>query len=223
MPALTRASLTAALGELPQLDPAFGPWLARVEAPALPPRRPPFPCLTEAVLSQQVSGAAAETICRRTFALCADPAQPDAADIRRLCDTEEGRLILRGAGVSPQKLGYLDALAHAFSGGPLEAFPFARRSDEEIIAALTSVKGIGRWTAEMFLIFGLRRPDVFSPGDLGLRKGVARLYDLADPSPAECARRAEAWQPYRSVASLVLWRVAHWKEPSASTPSLVGK
>lgn len=212
MPALTTTTLSAALGELPNLDPAFRPWLARVEAPQLPPRRPPFQCLAEAVLSQQVSGAAAETICRRTFALCAAPARPDAADIRRLCDTEEGRLTLRGAGVSPQKLGYLDALAHAFSGGPLESYPFARRNDEEILAALTAIKGIGRWTAEMFLIFGLRRPDVFSPGDLGLRKGVARLYDLDDPSPTECAQRAEAWRPWRSVASLVLWRVAHWKE-----------
>ncbi len=212
MQALTRDSLAAALRELPRLDPAFGSWLALVEAPVLPPRQSPFQCLADAVLSQQVSGAAAETICRRTFALCADPANPAAADIRRLCDTEAGRLILRGAGVSPQKLGYLNALAHAFSGGPLDAFPFARRSDDEIITALTAVKGIGRWTAEMFLIFGLRRPDVFSPGDLGLRKGVARLHALDDLSPAECAARAEAWKPWRSVASLVLWRVAHWKE-----------
>ncbi|MFA7332193.1 MAG: DNA-3-methyladenine glycosylase 2 family protein [Candidatus Delongbacteria bacterium] len=212
MQALTRDTLATALRELPRLDPAFEPWLARVEAPVLPPRRPPFQCLAEAVLSQQVSGAAAETICRRTFALCADPVHPAAADIRRLCDTEAGRLTLRGAGVSPQKLGYLDALAHAFSGGPLETLPFAKRGDEEIIAALTAVKGIGRWTAEMFLIFGLRRPDVFSPGDLGLRKGVARLHALDDPSPAECAARAAAWRPWRSVASLLLWRVAHWKE-----------
>ncbi|MDP2362088.1 MAG: DNA-3-methyladenine glycosylase 2 family protein [bacterium] len=211
MPTLTQESLATALRELPRRDAAFRPWLKRVDEPRLPPRRPPFQTLADAILSQQVSGAAAETICRRTFALCHDPRRPAAADLRRLCDTEEGRAALRAAGVSPQKLGYLDALAHAFSGGPLERFPFARRPDEEIVAALTAVKGIGRWTAEMFLIFGLRRPDVFSPGDLGLRKGVARLYDLDDPSPAECARRAEAWIPWRSVASLVLWRVAGWK------------
>ncbi|MBI5830365.1 MAG: DNA-3-methyladenine glycosylase 2 family protein [Chloroflexi bacterium] len=212
MPTLTRESLAEALRALPRLDPAFKPWLKRVESPALPPRRPPFQILSEAILSQQVSGAAAETICRRTFALCAAPSRPQAADIRRLCDTDEGRLALRGAGVSPQKLGYLDALAHAFSGGPLERLPFARRSDEEIIAALTAVKGIGRWTAEMFLIFGLRRPDVFSPGDLGLRKGVARLHGLDDPGPADCEARAQAWSPWRSVASLLLWRVASWKD-----------
>jgi DNA-3-methyladenine glycosylase II len=212
MPALTSALMKEALRELPRLDPAFRPWLTRVAPPALPPRRPPFRTLAEAILSQQVSGAAAETICRRTFALCTDPARPDPGDIRRLCDTEDGRATLRGSGVSPQKLGYLDALSHAFSGGPLDGFPFARRSDEEVAAALTAVKGIGRWTAEMFLIFGLRRPDVFSPGDLGLRKGVARLHNLDDPSPAECAARAEAWKPWRSVASLLLWRVAHWKE-----------
>jgi DNA-3-methyladenine glycosylase II len=211
MPALTRDTLAAALRELPRRDPAFRPWLKRVEPPRLPPRRPPFQTLADAILSQQVSGPAAETICRRTFALCADPARPAAADIRRLCDTEEGRLALRAAGVSPQKLGYLDALAHAFSGGPLDGYSFARRTDEEILTALTAIKGIGRWTAEMFLIFGLRRPDVFSPGDLGLRKGVARLHDLDDPSPFECAQRAEAWMPWRSVASLVLWRVAGWR------------
>jgi len=208
---LTPAALGAALRELPRLDPAFRPWLKRVTPPSLPPRRPPFQTLAEAILSQQVSGPAAETICRRTFALCADPRRPAAADLRRLCDTEDGRATLRAAGVSPQKLGYLDALAHAFSGGPLEGYPFARRRDEEILAALTAIKGIGRWTAEMFLIFGLRRPDVFSPGDLGLRKGVARLHDLDDPTPAECAARAEVWRPWRSVASLLLWRVAGWK------------
>jgi DNA-3-methyladenine glycosylase II len=165
----------------------------------------------EAILSQQVSGAAAETICRRTFALCADPARPDPGDLLRLFSTDEGRLSLRGAGVSPQKMGYLEALSHAFRGGHLEGFAFSRRPEEEVIAALTAVKGIGRWSAEMFLIFGLRRPDVFSPGDLGLRKGVARLYDLDDPSPAECSARAEAWRPFRSVASLVLWKIAAWK------------
>jgi len=216
MATLSKAGMHEALRELPRLDAAFGPWLERISRPALPPRKAPFITLAEAILSQQVSGAAAETICRRTFALCADPTLPGAGEIRRLCATEEGRLTLRGAGVSSQKLGYLEALATAFEmgigeQGPLERFPFARRSDEEVIAALTAVKGIGRWTAEMFLLFGLRRPDIFSPGDFGLRKGVARLHNLSDPSPTECARRAEAWRPHRSVASLLLWRIAACK------------
>jgi DNA-3-methyladenine glycosylase II len=208
---LSKAGLTQALHQLPLMDPAFAPWMTRVGPPALPPRGEPYRTLVEAILSQQVSGAAAETICRRTFALCADPARPDPGDLLRLFSTDEGRLSLRGAGVSPQKMGYLEALSHAFRGGHLEGFAFSRRPEEEVIAALTAVKGIGRWSAEMFLIFGLRRPDVFSPGDLGLRKGVARLYDLDDPSPAECSARAEAWRPFRSVASLVLWKIAAWK------------
>ena len=104
-------------------------------------------------------------------------------------------------------MAYLRDLARHFEEGKIPTRRFARMTDEEIIEALTAVHGIGRWTAEMFLIFNLNRPDVFPVDDLGVRKGVQRVLGLAEmPKPKECVGHGEVWRPYRTIATWYLWR-----------------
>ena len=114
---------------------------------------------------------------------------------------------LRGAGISPQKLRYLRDLSARIVDGRLSLPRLARMPDDDVIAALTEVLGIGVWTAQMFLIFSLGRPDVFAPDDLGLRGAIKRLYGLSEtPGRVESLAISERWQPYRSIASWYLWR-----------------
>ena len=113
---------------------------------------------------------------------------------------------LRAAGISPQKLGYIRDLCARTLDGSLALETLPELSDDEVIAALTSVKGIGRWTAEMFLMFRLHRPDVLPVGDLGIVKAVQRAYRLRTaPTPVRLTRLGENWRPYRSVACWYLW------------------
>ena len=114
---------------------------------------------------------------------------------------------LRGAGISPQKLGYVRDLAERVNDGRLKTAGLGRMDDEEVIGELTQVKGIGRWTAQMFLIFTLGRPDVFAPDDLGLRTNIKRIYGFDDlPTKSELEPITSAWAPYRSVAAWYIWR-----------------
>jgi len=114
---------------------------------------------------------------------------------------------LRKLGVSPQKTSYLKDLARRTASGALRFEELPAMSDEEVVAALTAVKGIGVWTAHMFLIFALRRPDVLPVGDLGIRNAIQRLYALeASPAPAEIEQLGARWRPWCSVASWYLWR-----------------
>ncbi|MEK9178784.1 MAG: DNA-3-methyladenine glycosylase 2 family protein, partial [Patescibacteria group bacterium] len=113
---------------------------------------------------------------------------------------------IRSAGISYQKISYIKDLAKKFQNKQIEFDKFDKLTDEKIIDELVSVRGIGRWTAEMFLIFGLGRPDVFSYGDLGLRRAIERLYKIQDLSEIEAIRISEKWKPYRSVASRFLWK-----------------
>jgi DNA-3-methyladenine glycosylase II len=116
---------------------------------------------------------------------------------------------LRSAGLSAQKISYLKDLAQKFADGSIEHRRFARMKSDDIIAHLTAVKGIGVWTAHMFLIFTLNRPDILPVGDLGIRKGFQILYKLDIlPSPKEMERLAEPWREHASVASWYLWRLA---------------
>ena len=113
---------------------------------------------------------------------------------------------LRTAGLSGQKVGYLRDLSARITDGSLPIHALDGLPDEEVIAVLTRVKGIGRWTAEMFLMFRLHRPDILPVGDLGILKAVQRAYRLrTHPSPARLLRLGEAWRPYRSVACWYLW------------------
>ncbi len=201
-----------AIRQLCKLDPKLAAWIKRIEKPK-PLKRPAsaFQALLQSIVSQQISARASETILARLHALPELGPRPKAKALKAMLLNEVGAEVLRGCGLSRQKQGYLLSLAEAFDG-PLGRLRWSGLSDQPVIDKLIEIKGIGVWTAEMFLIFGLRRPDVFSPGDLALRAGVARVYHLEKPTPKECAKIAERWRPYRSLASRYLWRIAHWDE-----------
>lgn len=162
-----------------------------------------FAALVEAIVYQQLSGKAAETILGRVVAIYRPRRFPRPEDI---LDTPHARL--RAAGLSNAKaLAVLDLAARTLDGTVPRMAQVRRMSDDEIIERLTRVRGVGRWTVEMLLLFRLGRPDVLPLGDLGVRKGFARTFSrrvLSDP--AVMSRRAERWRPYRSVASWYLWR-----------------
>ena len=162
-------------------------------------RSDPFRALCHAIIAQQLSTKAAATIEGRFAALFGGA--PTAAAVATSSDEQ-----LRAVGLSPQKLGYMRDLCARVLGGSLSLHALETLSDENVIGALTNVKGIGRWTAEMFLIFRLHRPDVLPLDDLGIVNAVKRAYGLrARPTPARLTRIGEAWRPYRSVACWYLW------------------
>ncbi|MEX2195467.1 MAG: DNA-3-methyladenine glycosylase [Thermoleophilaceae bacterium] len=160
-----------------------------------------YGALLRSIVGQQLSTKAARTIYTRVCALFGDcvpaPAELLAADPDDL----------RGAGLSRAKVAYLRDLAEHVLDGRLELDRMDELDDEAIVAELTAIKGLGRWTAEMFLMFHLGRPDVLPVGDLGIRRAVERAYGLAGlPAPAELERIAEPWRPQRTLACLYLWR-----------------
>jgi DNA-3-methyladenine glycosylase II len=162
-------------------------------------RTDPFRALLHAIIAQQLSTKAAATIEARFAALF--DGRPTAAAIAAMPDER-----LRAVGISPQKLGYLRDLCGRTLDGSLSLDALETLPDEDVIVALTSVKGIGRWTAEMFLMFRLHRPDVLPVGDLGIVKAVQRAYKLRlAPTPVRLTRLGENWRPYRSVACWYLW------------------
>lgn len=161
----------------------------------------PYGALVRSIVGQQLSTKAARTIYERLCALFGggppSPEQLLAADHEAL----------RAAGLSNAKATYLRDLARHVVDGSLELDRLDELSDEEIIAELTAVKGLGRWTAEMFLIFHLGRPDVLPVDDLGIRRAVERAYGLGGlPSADELRAIAEPWRPQRTLACLYLWR-----------------
>ena len=157
--------------------------------------------LTRAIVGQQLSTKAATTIYSRLLTLMPEGA-PDAAAIAALMDDQ-----FRSVGISRQKAAYLRDLAQKVVSRTLDLNALDAMADEEVVAALSQVKGIGRWSAEMFLIFRLHRPDVLPVGDLGIVNAVHRAYRLRKKPTADRIRRlGEAWRPYRSVASWYLWR-----------------
>ena len=159
-----------------------------------------FATLVEAIISQQLAGAAADAILRRFKKLY--PRFPKPIQV---LNTKNSKL--RSVGLSKMKVGYLKDLAKKIESGDLKIRTLSKMGDEEIIAQLTQVKGIGRWTAEMFLIFSCGRLDVLPVGDLGLRKGVQLVFSLPDlPKPKEVEEIGIRWKPYRSVATWYLWK-----------------
>jgi DNA-3-methyladenine glycosylase II len=162
-------------------------------------RADPFHALLHAIIAQQLSTKAARTIEGRFSALF--DGRPTPAGVARASDEE-----LRGVGLSSPKIKYLRDLCTRILDGSLSLEALEAMTDDEVIAALTSVKGIGRWTAEMFLMFRLHRPDVLPVGDLGIVKAVQRAYKLRTlPSPQRLTKIGETWRPYRSVACWYLW------------------
>jgi DNA-3-methyladenine glycosylase II len=160
----------------------------------------PFKALVHAIIAQQLSTKAAATIERR-FAALFPGGVPTPEGIAALGDAE-----IRAVGISGQKLRYMRDLCDRVLSGALALDALDGLSDAGVIEMLTQVKGIGRWTAEMFLMFRLQRPDVLPVGDLGIVKAVQRAYGLRKaPSPERLARIGESWRPYRSVACWYLW------------------
>lgn len=168
----------------------------------------PFRALTRSIIYQQLSGKAAATIFGRFEALFADLFGPRSFTPENMLKLKEP--VLRGAGVSRPKISALRSLAEHSVSGHLPGYAAIRKMpDAEVIERLVEVKGIGPWSAQMFLIFRLGRPDVFSAGDLGIQKGYAITY-LGDekklPKPDKLERIAARWAPWRSVACWYLWR-----------------
>jgi DNA-3-methyladenine glycosylase II len=159
-----------------------------------------FSVLVESIISQQIATNAAEAIFNRFKKLY--PKFPTASEI---LSTKKSKL--RAVGLSGMKIEYLKDLARHVEEGKLNMKTFSKMEDEEVITQLTQVKGIGRWTAEMFLIFSLGRQDVFPVDDLGLRKGVQMVFSLPEiPKPREVERLGEKWKPYRTIATWYLWK-----------------
>lgn len=188
-----------ALLHLQTADPTLGAIIRQVGPYRITYHAPDFTTLARSIVSQQLSGKAADTIFGRVLGAA-------AARGGRLSPTRIAALGvdgLRPLGLSQQKANYLMNLA-------AQRIPYARLPslpDDEVIATLTAVKGVGVWTAHMFLMFALGRPDVLPTGDLGIRNAIHRAYELpAPPTPSEIESLAQPWRPYASVASWYLWR-----------------
>jgi len=161
---------------------------------------PEFSSLAEAIVYQQLNGKAAVTIFRRFAALAGEPLTPEG--ILKLTDAQ-----MRGAGLSKQKSAYLKDLAAKTHSGLLDFARLVNASDDEVIEHLTQVKGIGVWTAHMFLMFSLRRPNVLPTGDYGVQVAVKKHYNKRKlPKPKDMEKIAKLWEPYRSIACWYLWR-----------------
>ncbi len=197
-PAAAVRALRAADPELARLMARVGPLALRTNA-----LHTPFGALLEAIVYQQLTGKAAETILGRVCELVRPRRRPTPDDIRRLRPAR-----LRGAGLSRAKVLALKDLAAKTLDGTVPTLARLRgMTDEEIVERLTTIRGVGRWAVEMLLIFRLGRPDVLPITDYGLRKGFQRAFGLARlPTPAQIARRGEAWRPFRTVSSWYLWR-----------------
>jgi DNA-3-methyladenine glycosylase II len=194
----------AGLAHLRRHDPVLRPIIGRVGPylPGLLPSEPPYELLVRSIIHQQLSVKAGRTIAGRVGALTPGPRFPAPDQLPGLADAT-----LRGAGLSRQKIRYLRDLAARVADGRLQLQRLGRLADEAVTAQLTAVLGLGRWSAQMFLIFHLGRLDVLALDDIGLRNAVRHAYALpAAPDAAALAARAEAWRPYRSMASFYLWR-----------------
>ena len=197
-----------AIAHLVAADPVLAGLVERCGPPetARDPSRPApsdhYGALLRAIVGQQLSTKAARAIYARVVAFfdgrTPSPEQVLAADPEAL---------RQAAGLSRAKVAFLRSLAEHVISGELELDRLHELPDDEIIAELCAVKGIGEWSAHMFLIFQLERPDVMAPGDLGIRRAVERAYGLPElPAPADVLALADAWRPYRSVACRLLWR-----------------
>lgn len=193
-----------ALAHLRKVDPVMAGVIDAVGPCKLAPRTEwtHFDALVRSIVYQQLSGKAAATIHGRVIALIGDGAE---APKKISATTHEA---FRAAGLSNAKARYVRNLAEHVLDGSLPVESLHELSDEEIIAALTQVKGIGKWSAQMFLMFRLGRPDVLPELDLGVQKGIQKAYRLRKlPTPAQVLRRGARWAPYRTVASWYMWRV----------------
>ena len=191
-----------AAAHLTNADPILAEVIKRIGPPKIGRERDAWKALSSSVIGQQVSVHAARAIRGRFAAIIPERDFPLPTDVLSTPDE-----ILRGAGLSGNKVLSIRDLASHFEAGKINSRKLAKIDDEEVIQALIPVRGIGRWTAEMFLMFSLGRPDVLAVDDLGLRNAIKKLFDLPEiPKPDAMREIAEKWRPYRSVASWYLWR-----------------
>ena len=190
-----------AILHLKKSDPVMRAIIDRVGAYKIQHREPSFETLVRSIVYQQLSGKVASVILGRLIALLPGGAvTPDA--ILKLTPAR-----MRKAGLSKQKTAYIRDLARKTNKGHVKFEALADLTDLEVIEHLTQVKGIGVWTAHMFLIFALKRPDVLATGDLGVRIAIQKAYELAElPLPKQVEELAAPWRPYSSVAVWYLWR-----------------
>lgn len=190
---------TRAKRQLSEADPVLGSLILRYKGLTLASRGDAFQTLARSIVGQQISVKAAQSVWDR-FAAAVGDMQPHR--VLKLSETQ-----LRGCGLSGQKVKYLSDLSQRFANGTIEAARWHDMDDETLITDLTQVKGIGRWTAEMFLIFYLTRPDVFPLGDLGVQRALSLHYNKGKPlSERRIAALSRLWAPWRSVATWYLWR-----------------
>jgi DNA-3-methyladenine glycosylase II len=209
-------SLDPAAIHLSACDPVWASLIARIGPCGLTPRleREPYEALVRAIAYQQLHGRAAEAILARFLALYPASAFPAPAEILA---TEES--VLRGCGFSASKIASIHGIAQGTLDGLVPALAVATTlSDAELIERLVTLRGVGRWTVEMFLMFALGRPDILPTDDFGVREGWRALKKLPEqPKPKVLAEIGLAWSPYRSTAAWYLWRAAEEAKKVATT------
>jgi DNA-3-methyladenine glycosylase II len=190
-----------ALKHLKKVDPVLGK-VIRTHGPCnLAPRKDVFFALCQSIISQQISTKAANTVTARFVTLF--PRKKPTAPLLAAMTPE----ILKPIGFGPQKAGYMLGMARQVASGELNLKTLNKLSDEQVYERLTAIHGIGRWTAEMLLMFVLGRPDILPADDLGIQAGVQRIDNLkARPTAKHVLARGEIWRPYRTIASWYLWR-----------------
>lgn len=196
-------SIKKAVKYLMKSDPELIPLLDAFKIQDLQPETDYFKSLTRSIVYQQLSGKAAKTILDRFILLYKDKSYPTPVDVINI-DHEK----LRSVGLSNSKAQYIKNIAHAFLDNPDTYDSLEKMDDQDIIDTLITIKGVGPWTAQMFLMFTLNRPDVFPVTDLGVQKGFKHYYKLSEmPTPGQMLKKSEQWAPYRTVVSLYFWRL----------------
>ncbi len=196
-------SIKKAVKYLMKSDPELIPLLDAFKIQDLQPETDYFKSLTRSIVYQQLSGKAAKTLSDRFILLYKDKSYPTPVDVINI-DHEK----LRSVGLSNSKAQYIKNIAHAFLDNPDTYDSLEKMDDQDIIDTLITIKGVGPWTAQMFLMFTLNRPDVFPVTDLGVQKGFQHYYKLSEmPTPGQMLKKSEQWAPYRTVVSLYFWRL----------------
>lgn len=193
---------TTEIEALKAADPVLGAAIERLGHPNRPLMPELFPALVNCVIAQQISNKAAETVQGRVTDRCGGTVTPDlVADL-----TEEE---MQALGMSRRKAGYIQGIARAFVSGQIDARKLWEADEDQIVRELTALPGIGVWTAEMLMLHSLQRPDICSWHDLGIRRGMMRLYGMDTLTKAEFDEHRRRYSPYGSVASIYLWALAH--------------
>lgn len=204
MPVSSKADWSAARRHLARVDPHMKELMQRVGPCTLTPSRDYFVKLCRAIYAQQLS-AKVVTVLFDRFCGHFPQRRPTPEAVLKFLQSDEEKI--RTAGLSKQKRAYIHDLATHFACGKVNTRRLCRMEDQAIVDALLPIKGVGRWTVEMFLIFSLNRPDVFPVDDFGVRKSTQLLYGLKElPTKAQLLEVGEKWKPWRTVASWYLWR-----------------